>query len=97
MFVLVPSVFLVVKSNLEDYIHKALSLADIVRNKALRYKCQVKRILPGFYYHKKREIFQHHLEINYNEDEDLSSNQSYCFCVNKDDIETTIFDNFLLE
>jgi hypothetical protein len=68
--------FLVVKSNLEDYIHKALSLGDIVRNKALRYKCKVKRILPGLYYYKKREIFQDHLEINYNEVEDLSSNHS---------------------
>ncbi len=68
--------FLVLKSNLEDYIHKALSLADIVRNKALRYKCKVKRILPSLYYYKKREIFQDHLEINYNEDEDLSSNHS---------------------
>jgi hypothetical protein len=48
----------------------------IVRNNALRYKCKVKRILLGLYYYKKREIFQDHLEIDYNEDEDLSSNHS---------------------
>jgi hypothetical protein len=47
-----------VKSNLEDYIHKALSLGDIVRNKALRNKCKVKRILPGLYLllYEKRNI-----------------------------------------
>jgi len=68
--------FLVVKSNLEDYIHRALSLGDIIRNKALKYKCKVKRILPCLYYYKKRETFQDQLEINYDEDEDLSSNHS---------------------
>ncbi len=75
MFVLVL-LFWVVKSSLEDYTHKASSLGGIVRNKVLRYKCKVKRILLGLYYYKKREIFQDHLEIDYNEDEDLSSNHS---------------------
>jgi hypothetical protein len=53
--------------------YRALFLVDAIRNRALRCKCRLRRILPSFLCSKRRKAVQNNLEVESEEDEDLNS------------------------